>query len=88
MRQIAGFAERNVISGGRRNAASPETLQKALAMNVRSDANSAAPKAQSSGDRLFFLSASTGQVLSMNPDGSTRWRSSRAAAFPTEWRSI
>jgi DNA-binding beta-propeller fold protein YncE len=41
-------------------------------MNVRSDANSTAPRAQSSGDRLFFLSASAGQVLSMNPDGSDK----------------
>ena len=41
-------------------------------MNVRSDANSTSAKAQSSGDRLFFLSASTGQVLSMNPDGSDK----------------
>src|ERR1700756_3587097 len=39
-------------------------------MDIHSDAHVAAPDAQSAGGRLFFLSLSGGQVLSMNPDGS------------------
>ncbi|HEY1928835.1 MAG TPA: hypothetical protein VGG92_15330 [Caulobacteraceae bacterium] len=41
-------------------------------MDTRSDANSATHDAKSPGGRLFFLSASTGQVLSMDADGSDK----------------
>jgi DNA-binding beta-propeller fold protein YncE len=41
-------------------------------MNIQPQANSTAPDAQSTGGRLFFLSVSAGQVLSMKPDGSDK----------------